>query len=122
VPALQTIDPRILQINLTGFLEKNTSLFCKVRPRRRPRAAPCRCAAPCAWQSRAGAAPPCPQELWTLLISAASSGSGIPQKFLDDKAEEERKRREEEERIQARTASGSIWKMHWKMPAGGPSG
>ena len=28
----QTIDPRILQINLTGFLEKNTSLFVKVTP------------------------------------------------------------------------------------------
>lgn len=28
---LQAIDPRMLQINLTGFLEKNTSLFVKVR-------------------------------------------------------------------------------------------
>ena len=28
---VQTIDPRQLQINLTGFLEKNTTLFCKVR-------------------------------------------------------------------------------------------
>ena len=28
---LQKIDPRELQISLTGFLEKNTSLFCKVR-------------------------------------------------------------------------------------------
>lgn len=27
----QAMDPRILQINLTGFLEKNTSLFVKVR-------------------------------------------------------------------------------------------
>jgi len=26
----QTVDPRQLQISLTGFLEKNTSLFCKV--------------------------------------------------------------------------------------------
>jgi PWI domain len=26
----KTVDPRILQINLTGFLEKNASLFCKV--------------------------------------------------------------------------------------------
>lgn len=26
----RTVDPRKLQINLTGFLEKNTSLFCKV--------------------------------------------------------------------------------------------
>jgi hypothetical protein len=28
----QTVDPRQLQISLTGFLEKNTSLFCKVGP------------------------------------------------------------------------------------------
>ena len=28
---VQKIDPRELQISLTGFLEKNTSLFCKVR-------------------------------------------------------------------------------------------
>ena len=28
--AAQTVDPRQLQISLTGFLEKNTSLFCKV--------------------------------------------------------------------------------------------
>ncbi len=27
---VQAVDPRILQINLTGFLEKNTSLFVKV--------------------------------------------------------------------------------------------
>ncbi len=27
---MQTVDPRQLQINLTGFLEKNTSLFVKV--------------------------------------------------------------------------------------------
>ena len=27
---LQVSDPRVLQINLTGFLEKNTSLFVKV--------------------------------------------------------------------------------------------
>uniref|UniRef100_A0A1D2A9M7 PWI domain-containing protein n=1 Tax=Auxenochlorella protothecoides TaxID=3075 RepID=A0A1D2A9M7_AUXPR len=66
----KTIDPRKLQINLTGFLEKNTSLFCK--------------------------------ELWTLLSSAALSSTGIPQKFLDEKAEELRLRREEDERIQAR--------------------
>ena len=32
--AAQVSDPRILQINLTGFLEKNTSLFVKARPGR----------------------------------------------------------------------------------------
>lgn len=63
------VDPRILQINLTGFLEKNTSLFCK--------------------------------ELWTLLISAAEGPSGIPQKFLDEKAAELREREGERRRIQA---------------------
>ena len=40
------------------------------------------------------------QELWTLLISANQTGTGIPQKMLDEKAEEQRKRREEEERVQ----------------------
>lgn len=30
-PWVQNVDPRQLQISLTGFLEKNTSLFCKVR-------------------------------------------------------------------------------------------
>ena len=28
---LQELNPKQLQINLTGFLEKNTSLFVKVR-------------------------------------------------------------------------------------------
>lgn len=64
------IDPRELQINLTGFLEKNTSLFCK--------------------------------ELWNLLISAARTPSGIPQKFLDDKAEEIRAREAERSAMQER--------------------
>lgn len=27
----QKLDPRMVQINLTPFLEKNTTLFCKVR-------------------------------------------------------------------------------------------
>ncbi|KAK9828569.1 hypothetical protein WJX72_000810 [[Myrmecia] bisecta] len=63
-------DPRILQINLTGFLEKNTSLFCK--------------------------------ELWGLLVSAASTPSGIPQKLLDEKAEELRKKKEMEDQINER--------------------
>ena len=40
------------------------------------------------------------QELWTLLISANQTGTGIPQKLLDEKADEQRKRREEEERVQ----------------------
>ena len=42
------------------------------------------------------------QEFWQLLVSACKTGSGIPQKFLDEKAEEIRKRKEEEERIQVR--------------------
>lgn len=49
--------------------------------------------------SAAGPPPP-PQEFWGLLLSANRTGSGIPQKFLDEKAEEIRKRKEEEERIQ----------------------
>ena len=39
-------------------------------------------------------------KFWQLLVSACKTGSGIPQKFLDEKAEEIRKRKEEEERIQ----------------------
>lgn len=64
----KTVDPRQLQISLTGFLEKNTSLFCK--------------------------------ELWQLLISANETGTGIPQRFLDEKAEEMRRQKEEAERVQ----------------------
>jgi len=64
------VDPRHLQINLTGFLEKNTSSFCN--------------------------------ELWNLLISAANNPSGIPQKFLDEKAAEMQERNAERQRIQER--------------------
>ncbi|PSC72111.1 serine arginine repetitive matrix 1 [Micractinium conductrix] len=64
----KNVDPRQLQISLTGFLEKNTSLFCK--------------------------------ELWQLLISANETGTGIPQRFLDEKAEEMRRAKEEAERLQ----------------------
>ena len=67
-PVPQTVDPRQLQISLMGFLEKNTSLFCK--------------------------------ELWGLLVSANETGTGIPQRFLDEKAEELRRQREEAERVQ----------------------
>lgn len=70
VEGKKTVDPRILQVNLTGFLEKNTSLFCK--------------------------------ELWNLLLSAASTPSGIPQKFLDEKAAELREREAERQRMQER--------------------
>lgn len=64
----QSVDPRQLQISLTGFLEKNTSLFCR--------------------------------ELWQLLVSANQTGTGIPQRFLDEKAEELRRQKEEQERVQ----------------------
>lgn len=66
----QTVDPRQLQISLTGFLEKNTSLFCR--------------------------------ELWQLLISATETGTGIPQRFLDEKAAEMKRLREEQEAVMAR--------------------
>lgn len=66
----KTVDPRILQINLTGFLEKNTSLFCK--------------------------------ELWNLLIDAAGSSGGVPQKFLDEKRAELAQREAERQRMQQR--------------------
>jgi serine/arginine repetitive matrix protein 1 len=67
------VDPRLLQINLTGFLENNTRQFCK--------------------------------ELWTLLISAASGPSGIPQQFLDAKAAELQQREAERRRVQERIAT-----------------
>lgn len=52
------MDGKHVQIQLTGFMEKNTGRFMK--------------------------------ELWGLLISAQSNLSGIPQQFLDIKAEETR--------------------------------
>lgn len=69
------MDPRQLQISLTGFLEKNTSLFCR--------------------------------ELWQLLISANQTGTGIPQRFLDEKAEELRRQKEEQERVQVGSRRGA---------------
>lgn len=54
----QNVDGKHVQIQLTGFMEKNTGKFMK--------------------------------ELWSLLISAQSNVSGIPQQFLDQKAEETR--------------------------------
>lgn len=56
--APQNVDGKHVQIQLTGFMEKNTGRFMK--------------------------------ELWGLLISAQSNLSGIPQQFLDIKAEETR--------------------------------
>lgn len=43
--------------------------------------------------------PPTTQELWTLLASASSNPSGIPQKILDEKAEEMRQKKVMEEEI-----------------------
>ena len=44
------------------------------------------------------------QELWQLLISANETGTGIPQRFLDEKAEEMRRQKEEAERVQVGSA------------------
>ncbi|KAL3699407.1 hypothetical protein R1sor_017429 [Riccia sorocarpa] len=60
-------DGKHLQIQLTGFMEKNTVRFMK--------------------------------ELWGLLTSAQNNISGIPQQFLDAKAEEAKKKKDEKERI-----------------------
>lgn len=49
-------DPRLIHINLSGFLESNTSKFV--------------------------------ESLWSLLVSAQDTPSGIPQKILDSKREE----------------------------------
>eukprot|EP01018_Ginkgo_biloba_P034184 Gb_33063 [translate_table: standard] len=61
------VDGKQIQIQLTGFMEKNTGKFMK--------------------------------ELWGLLISAQKNASGIPQQFLDAKAEETRKKKAETDRI-----------------------
>lgn len=61
------VDGKQIQIQLTGFMEKNTVKFMK--------------------------------ELWALLTSAQKNASGIPQQFLDAKAEETRKKKAEADRI-----------------------
>lgn len=65
----KNVDGKHVQIQLTGFMEKNTGKFMK--------------------------------ELWSLLMSAQSNVSGIPQQFLDQKAEETRLKKAESERIAA---------------------
>ena len=45
---------------------------------------------------------PALQELWQLLISANETGTGIPQRMLDEKQAEIQRQREEAERIQVR--------------------
>ncbi|KAG0631782.1 hypothetical protein M758_1G278900 [Ceratodon purpureus] len=65
----KNVDGKHVQIQLTGFMEKNTGKFMK--------------------------------DLWSLLISAQSNVSGIPQQFLDQKAEETRLKKIESERIAA---------------------
>ncbi len=136
---LQTVDPRQLQISLTGFLEKNTSLFCKVRTggssavlhtvawsrtvavqiARLGMARPLRMAQTTAQAIHGGWRAACSissvddvdvpphdllhaQELWQLLISANETGTGIPQRFLDEKAAEMQRAKEEAEILQAR--------------------
>jgi serine/arginine repetitive matrix protein 1 len=63
----QEVDGKHVQIQLTGFMEKNTGRFMK--------------------------------ELWILLTSAQKNLSGIPQEFLDVKAEEQRLKKAENDRI-----------------------
>ncbi|VFQ98204.1 unnamed protein product [Cuscuta campestris] len=61
------VNGKEIQIQLTGFMERNTGKFMK--------------------------------ELWSLLLSAQSSASGVPQQFLDAKEEETRKKKVEADRI-----------------------
>lgn len=49
-------DPKYIQYQLTGFLEKDTPAFCK--------------------------------QLWSLLLSAQDSKTGVPQELLEAKKEE----------------------------------
>ena len=48
------------------------------------------------------------QELWTLLASASSNPSGIPQKILDEKAEEMRQKKVMEEEINVSPPLGML--------------
>ncbi|XP_078174401.1 splicing factor PWI domain-containing protein isoform X1 [Carex rostrata] len=61
------VDGKQIQIQLTGFMEKNTAKFMR--------------------------------ELWGLLLSAQQNASGVPQQFLDAKAEEIIKKKAESDRI-----------------------
>eukprot|EP00741_Cyanophora_paradoxa_P012797 tig00020629_g12361.t1 len=65
-------DPKVMQINITGFLEKNTPAFMK--------------------------------ELWTLLVSAQKSDSGIPVEFLEEMKQQIKQKQAEQERVQAELA------------------
>ncbi|CAG0917402.1 unnamed protein product [Notodromas monacha] len=61
-------DPRLMQINVTGFLNgRNARLFM--------------------------------EELWTHLVNAAESPTGIPEAFMEMKRQELKKRNEEAERV-----------------------
>ena len=93
---LQHLDPRILQINLTGFLEKNASLFVKARPASASAAA-------CMLTSSSSSRSPAMQELWSLLASAGQNPSGVPQRLLDEKAEELRRKKEPQDKINVST-------------------
>lgn len=66
----KNIDPRMLQINITGFLEDKAPVFV--------------------------------QELWSLLLSAAETPSGVPQSFLDAAAADLKRHREQQEELQRR--------------------
>ncbi|KAL2328781.1 hypothetical protein Fmac_022208 [Flemingia macrophylla] len=61
------VNGKEVQIQITGFMEKNTGKFMK--------------------------------ELWTLLLSAQKTSSGVPQQFLDAKEEELLKKKAENDRI-----------------------
>jgi hypothetical protein len=60
---MQEVNGKTVQIQLTGFMEKNTVKFMK--------------------------------ELWSLLLSAQNTASGVPQQFLDAKEEEIKKKKVE---------------------------
>jgi serine/arginine repetitive matrix protein 1 len=61
------VNGKTVQIQLTGFMEKNTVKFMK--------------------------------ELWSLLLSAQNTASGVPQQFLDAKEEEIKKKKAEADRL-----------------------
>jgi serine/arginine repetitive matrix protein 1 len=67
------LEPKAIQVALTGFLEKDCPKFM--------------------------------EELWTLLVSAQSTSSGIPQLFLDRKKQELRAKKEAEDARRGREAS-----------------
>lgn len=62
-------DPKVMQINLTGFLESKTQVFM--------------------------------EKLWSVLLEAQGSSSGVPPSFVKDKMDEMKRKREDQAKMRA---------------------